>query len=346
MKEMGQTGQIMERALAQTEKKMKQIAQGVLKDKLSGTMVREALAAPGKMLRPQMLILSACLIDETAAAAHMEHLVRWGAILELCHTASLLHDDVIDQSPIRRGRPTLMKRYGNSSAIYAGDYVLACVLREVLKSHGEDRALLLTDGIEEMCVGEMNQTRCRYRQNVTIEQYNKNIAGKTGVLFAAACRLGAMEVTEDPKIAEEYEQLGRKLGRAFQLRDDLLDITSDAKAAGKLVMQDFREGIYTLPVLLARDHTTFGPVVRTLMKKSRKGILREEDLEALKEALLKSRAIDRVSQEIRGLLEECRHAAGHSSCLWAKKRTEAILDRLKTMEGCRASDIQGAVVKK
>jgi heptaprenyl diphosphate synthase len=224
--------------------------------------------------------------------------------------------------------------------------VLACVLREVLKSHGEDRALLLTDGIEEMCVGEMNQTRCRYRQNVTIEQYNKNIAGKTGVLFAAACRLGAMEVTEDPKIAEEYEQLGRKLGRAFQLRDDLLDITSDAKAAGKLVMQDFREGIYTLPVLLARDHTTFGPVVRTLMKKSRKGILREEDLEALKEALLKSRAIDRVSQEIRGLLEECRHAAGHSSCLWAKKRTEAILDRLKTMEGCRASDIQGAVVKK
>lgn len=331
MKIMEQTDQIMEYALAQVEKRMKRIVQGVLKDRLTRTMLKSALAAPGKMLRPQVLILSACLIDEKEAIARMEHLIRWGAIIELAHTASLLHDDVIDQSTVRRGRPTLMKQYGNSSAIYAGDYVLACLLREVLKSHGEDKALLLTDGIEEMCVGEMNQTHCRYRQNVTIEQYNKNIAGKTGVLFASACCLGAMEVTADQDIIQTYEQFGRRLGRAFQLRDDLLDLTSNTKESGKSVMQDFQEGIYTLPVLLARDHEVYGPVVRNLMKKNKKGTLVGEDLEALKEILVKSQVIDTVSKEVDDLLEECKNAAGDSSCLWAKIRTEAMLDKLKRL---------------
>lgn len=329
MKMIRQTDSIMEYALDQAEKKMKQIVRKVSKDRLTGEVLREALAVPGKMLRPQVLILSACLIDEEKARAGMENLIRWAAIVELSHTASLIHDDVIDQSDMRRGRPTLMKQYGNSSAVYAGDYLLACVLRAVLESRGEERALLLTDGIEDMCEGEINQTRCKYRQNVTVEQYNKNIAGKTGVLFASACRLGAMEVTKDQEVIRRYESLGRKLGRAFQLRDDLMDVTSSEEETGKLVMQDFKEGIYTLPVLMARDHERYGILVKGLMRKSKKGILTEEDLEQLREILVKSGAVDRVREEVNGLLSECGQIAGDSPCLWAADRVKAMLNKLK-----------------
>ena len=331
MRKSGQTDHVMENALEQVEKSMRKMARNVSKDRLTGAVIKSALAVPGKMLRPQILILSACLINENEAMAHMEHLIRWAAIIELSHTASLIHDDVIDQSYVRRGIPTVMKRYDNSSAIYAGDYLLASILREILKSHEGDKALLLVDGIEEMCAGEINQTHCKYRQNVTIEQYNKNIAGKTGVLFASACRLGAMEVTGQQDIIRQYEEFGRKLGRAFQLRDDLLDIMSSQTEAGKMVMQDFQEGIYTLPVLLARDHDTYGFSVKKLMKKNKRGNLTEKDKECLKEILLKSQAVAKVEEETARLLEECKSVVRESSCQWARDKTEAILDRLKNL---------------
>lgn len=320
---------IMEYALNQVEKRMKQTVSGVLQNKLTGAVLKQALAVRGKMLRPQMLILSAFLVDEKRAADHMDELVRWASIIELSHTASLLHDDVIDNSFVRRGRATVMKLYGNSSAVYAGDYLLACILRVVLESHGEDKALLLTDGIEEMCIGEINQTRCKYQHKVSVEQYNENIAGKTGVLFAAACRLGAMEVTQQQEMIERYEQLGRKLGRAFQLRDDLLDLTSSTEEAGKMVMQDFREGIYTLPFLLARDHERFGTEVKKLMKKNQKGNLGESELKRLKEILIESRAIEEVTEEVNQILEECKSITAASSCQWAKERAGIMLDKLK-----------------
>lgn len=326
---MEDTKKGMELLLSQVEKQMKRMIRGAAKDKLTGPVLKTALSGRGKFLRPQLLILSAYLVDEEAAERHKKELVHWGALIELAHTASLIHDDVIDESPTRRGKPTVMKSHGNSAAVYAGDYLLVCILREILQRREEERALSLTDSIEEMCIGEINQTRCKYRADMTVEQYDRNIAGKTGVLFSAACQIGVIHVTEEKAVVDRYTLLGRKLGRAFQLRDDLLDVVSFASETGKPVMQDFREGIYTKPVLLAREHSQYGNKVRALMKKSRKGTLTAQDVGELRKILEESGAICMVRDEVNELIEFCKKIIAESKCMWAQDVVSAMLEKLK-----------------
>lgn len=316
-------------ALKQVDEWIEKIACEVKQDEVTGPVLLEAVKGRGKMLRPCMLLLCAWIADEAEAVRQKKQLCRWGAIVELAHMTSLIHDDVIDQSELRRGRETLQKKFGNPVAVYAGDYLLARLLRVVLEERNRDISLELTHAVERMCKGEIAQYRFRYQPRISIAQYEWNIAGKTGMLFEASCKIGAMAVGKTGAGAQEFARIGQKIGRAFQFRDDLMDFISDEQKEGKQVGKDFEEGIYTLPVLLAREHKVYGKEVLGLMEKNACGTFGKEDILRLRELVILSGSVETVRREIERVLDECRTAIKLWGWGWAQEEMDAMLNQLK-----------------
>ena len=220
------------------------------------------LSAGGKRIRPLLLALSARACQP--AGAPELALAPLGALMvaaELTHAATLLHDDVLDVSEVRRGQETARMRWGNSVSVLAGDFVLIRALEEVLRSGipGAMPALLST--IHAMIAGEALQLSLRGRGDVRISDYTEVVAGKTAALFAFCGRAGALCAGAaaggtDPATtlyADVLADYARHLGQAFQVVDDVLDIDGDPTELGKAVLSDLREGKLTLPVLLALE---------------------------------------------------------------------------------------------
>jgi len=203
----------------------------------------------GKMIRPILLFLAARFGPSYKGTR--ERLCKLAALTEIVHMASLIHDDIIDDSPLRRGRSTVQARFGKDIAVYAGDFMLSRVMsalaREGLQRSGE----ILGRTIEEMCRGELGQMACRWDTETTIDAYLKNICGKTAALFIAAAQIGAIECGCDDRDVGYLAGIGENLGYMFQMRDDMLDFISDESREGKPVHKDFSDGIYALPVLYA-----------------------------------------------------------------------------------------------
>lgn len=148
-----------------------------------------------------------------------------------------------------------------------------------LMREGLNRAgMVIAQAVEEMCAGEIGQAMCRYKEDVTIDQYLQNIHGKTVALFRACCRIGAMESGCDERVSRMLESFGECLGYMFQMRDDLLDFVPDSSMIGKKAHQDFREGIYTLPVLLAREQPGGRRLLHPYMERSAEGTLTHADI--------------------------------------------------------------------
>lgn len=223
---------------------------------LENAAIREVLSyaagSKGKMIRPRLLLLSAQLSPEFSQ--HSENLIQAAAMVELIHMASLIHDDIIDDAPSRRGKPTVQAKFGKDVAVYTGDFLLARVLR---LSAGEQFRPVHTryaDALEHICLGEIGQDLNRYNAQVTVEQYLEHIRGKTAALFLISCGAGAELAECGAETVARMESIGEMLGMLFQLRDDLLDFTAGEAVLGKPAQMDFVEGVYTLPVLLARDN--------------------------------------------------------------------------------------------
>ena len=221
------------------------------------------LSAGGKRIRPLLLALSARACQPAGAvklaAAPLAALM---VAAELTHAATLLHDDVLDVSEVRRGQETARMRWGNSVSVLAGDFVLIRALEEVQRSGipGAMPALLST--IHAMIAGEALQLSLRGRGDVRISDYHEVVAGKTAALFAFCGRAGALcagaaaGAGAEPTTAVYADVLAnyaRHLGQAFQIVDDVLDIDGDPAELGKAVLSDLREGKLTLPVLLALE---------------------------------------------------------------------------------------------
>lgn len=221
-----------------------------------------ALAARGKMLRPALLLL--CAGEAAAAGEHGPALLRAAAAVELAHTASLIHDDITDDAPTRRGRPSVQSAYGKSAAVYAGDYVLISALRE-LAAHGDSRvAEALAACVQRMCDGELIQLSSRYDAGTDEAAYFAAAEGKTAALFELACRLGAELGGARAAEAAALSLYGRKLGLMFQIRDDLLDWTAAEAETGKRVNSDFFTGVYTLPAIHTFADARYGRRLREL----------------------------------------------------------------------------------
>jgi geranylgeranyl pyrophosphate synthase len=204
--------------------------------------------AGGKRIRPALLLLCARLgrydFDAVAPAA---------LAVELIHAATLVHDDVIDRSETRRGRPTVMATQGESAAIVVGDFYFAKAHREASRTGSPLVVDLLAGAVMRVCHGELQQQHARYQYRISLERYLRRIQLKTAALLAAACAVGAVLGDLDSGQRVRLTRYGSRLGMAFQMADDVLDYTSSEAKLGKPVGQDLLEGHATLPLLLAYD---------------------------------------------------------------------------------------------
>jgi heptaprenyl diphosphate synthase len=201
------------------------------------------VAAGGKRLRPTLVLLAGHTGDPGDP-----QLVGAAVAIELTHLSSLYHDDVMDEAEVRRGERSANARYDNKVAVLTGDYLFARA-SEVTAGLGTEATRVLARAIARLVQGQIREVRGPRPGEDQVEHYLAVLADKTGALIAAACRLGGRLAGAPPDVVEALTEYGERVGRAFQLGDDLLDITADTAVAGKAAGGDLRAGVKTLPVL-------------------------------------------------------------------------------------------------
>lgn len=204
------------------------------------------LKAGGKRIRPVFVLLS-----NQFGQYDLERAKKIAVPLELIHMASLVHDDVIDDANTRRGQLTVRSKWDNRIAMYTGDYIFAKALTVVTQLPNPRIHQILSKAIVEMSIGEMEQIRWFFESNQTIRTYLLRIRRKTALLIAISCQLGAIASEAADEVSQLLYKFGYNVGMAFQIRDDILDLTGTEKQLGKPPGSDIKQGNITLPVLLA-----------------------------------------------------------------------------------------------
>jgi geranylgeranyl pyrophosphate synthase len=206
----------------------------------------ETIAAGGKRLRPLLVLLAAGEPSPEAA----DRLVRSAVAVELIHSASLVHDDVLDRAPTRRGRPTVFATGGRTAATATGDFLFSRAFAELAAGGEADDVRALSAASSALAQGELMQREDAWDVTVSLARYLERCELKTGALFEAACRLGAL-AGGGP--ADELARFGRAIGLAFQLLDDVLDVSGPVERTGKARGTDLLDGTVTLPLIVARE---------------------------------------------------------------------------------------------
>ncbi|MFN7710493.1 MAG: polyprenyl synthetase family protein [Holosporales bacterium] len=214
-------------------------------------MASHILAAGGKRLRPLLTIAAAKALGYTG-----NRHINLAACVEFIHTATLLHDDVVDASELRRGLPTANTLWGNEASVLVGDFLFSRAFELMVEDGSLDVLRLLSRASARIAEGEVWQLTTNGDLETTEEQYLKIVEAKTSALFDAACATGATLAGAGPEDIEAFSAYGRHLGIAFQIADDVLDYQGSAATMGKAKGDDFREGKMTLPVIHAVRHAT------------------------------------------------------------------------------------------
>ena len=226
--------------LARVEERLLEIAQDsgpALSPHATGTMT-----AGGKRLRPLLVVLA-------AGGADGPGVVRGAVAVELVHAATLVHDDILDGADLRRGRPTVVASGGRDLAVATGDLLFARAFTELLAS-GADAVRALSAAGSALAEGELMQRADAFDPSVPVERYLRRCELKTACLFVAACRLGSIEAGDGGAL----DPFARDIGLAFQILDDVLDVSGPAERTGKHRGTDLLDGTVTLPFILAREH--------------------------------------------------------------------------------------------
>ena len=207
--------------------------------------------AGGKRLRPLLTLLAAASMGEVT-----DKHIKFAAVIEFIHTATLLHDDVVDISTLRRGRPTANSEFGNASSVLVGDFLYTRAFQLMVQLDDMRILKLMADVTNLIAEGEVMQLVRAGDPDTSREQYFDVITRKTAILFAAACEGAAMLSGESDEVRQRMQNLGLKLGIAFQLIDDVLDYEGDPETTGKNVGDDLSEGKPTLPLIHAMQHAS------------------------------------------------------------------------------------------
>ncbi len=223
-----------------------------------GKHAQATISAGGKRLRPLLVFLSA-----GPSRAERPGVLRAGVAVELIHSATLVHDDVLDHAPLRRGRPTVMAMAGRDMATATGDLLFSRAFAELVANGSAVQIRVLSRAASALAHGELMQRADAWGADTTRERYLERCDLKTARLFEAACRLGALQTGAD---VERLGAFGRRIGLAFQLLDDVLDISGPTARTGKHRGTDLLDGTVTLPFILARqrDHGLRALDVRTI----------------------------------------------------------------------------------
>lgn len=257
-------------------------------------------ATGGKMLRPALFLMGS-RFGPSADAQKKQSLLTLAAAIENLHLATLIHDDVVDESRLRRGKETIQARYGKEFAVYMGDYLL-CQCFLMLSDHAYDKETLkvLSSGVSRVCLGEIRQYQNRHNAELTLRDYKKIIAGKTAALFAVSLFSGAREAGAEERTTKTLARIGYCVGMAFQIVDDLLDYQGDTAVFGKNTLIDLQKGYYTLPLLLGIKGSR-GAEIRRILDQ---GVLRPGDAGELGRLLKESSALKASEKTAAGYMHK------------------------------------------
>jgi octaprenyl-diphosphate synthase len=235
-------------------------------------------AGGGKRIRPMLLLLSSKLFDYSGRGA-----IKLGAVMEIIHTATLVHDDIIDEAQTRRGRPAANTQWGNSKCVLAGDWLYMQAFKIAVQERNFRTLDTLIELTQQMVEGELLQME-KLGKLISLDEHFDLIYRKTACLFSVCMRIGAILGDASPEQEENLAQYGRDLGMAFQIVDDVLDLTASESVLGKPVASDLREGKVTMAVIHAlercspREREMISTVVR---EQAFDGVSHEEILEIL-----------------------------------------------------------------
>jgi geranylgeranyl pyrophosphate synthase len=243
-----------------------------------GEEAEATLTAGGKRLRPLLVLIAA---GDSAG----EQAVRAATAVELVHMATLVHDDVLDGAPVRRGRPTVVARSGRDRAMGVGDLLFSRAFAELAVDGGEAEVAELSSASVALALGELAQRRDVYDTSISVERYLERCSLKTARLFESACRVGRL--ASGAPGTEEIAAFGREIGLSFQLLDDVLDVTGPPERTGKARGTDLLDGTVTLPLILARR---LDPSLESVELRG----LDNADAEALCDRIAFSGALDHV----------------------------------------------------
>jgi len=262
------------------------------------------LLGHGKRLRPLLFVLSCRLCSNYGEGAY-----RLSTIFEYVHTASLLHDDVLDNAEIRRNKPSVNHVWGNHAAILEGDFLSSKASSIAVGSNSSLLLKKLTDTSMQMVEGQILELSYTHNWNISKEEYMEIITAKTAVLISAACACGAIISGAEADVEESLARFGLNMGIAFQLMDDLLDYTSSKEVFGKPVGKDLREGKITLPLIytLLSLEESERTRLESLFKNQRAA---EEDYRNLIEIVKSNGALDQIRDEAQTYVNK---AAGYLS---------------------------------
>jgi geranylgeranyl pyrophosphate synthase len=277
--------------LGLAEQRLSAVAAGqgaVLAEHAGGT-----LAAGGKRLRPLLVFL--CGGGEQPD----EHLVAAAAAVELLHMATLVHDDVLDQAGLRRGNPTVFATAGRDAATATGDFLFSRAFSELAATGQADAVRSLSVASSALARGELIQRADAWADDVTTERYLARCGLKTGSLFAASCRLGAILGRQGEAAETGLAAFGERIGLAFQILDDVLDVSGPAERTGKQRGTDLLDGTVTLPLILARQRDA------AIDRVDLRSIADPRDAEALCDHIARTGALDDARLQA---LEHVRHA--------------------------------------
>lgn len=268
-----------------------------LRNKEVEFVLKDMLDSGGKMIRPAYTIL----FSEFGPDHDKKRAQALAASIELLHTATLIHDDIIDDAPTRRGKKSIQSKYGKDAAVYAGDYLFTVSFRLTAQyANTVNQFEINTRGMERILMGELDQMNLYYKLDMTIRQYLTQISGKTAQLFAVACYSGAIEGGVTEIEARNAYYIGSHVGMAFQLLDDILDYTQTTEGFGKPVLEDVRQGIYTAPLIFAmrNKRSKFEPIL------SKQDKMTDEDIKTVQELVLKFDGIEEARRLARKYTEK------------------------------------------
>lgn len=314
--------EFIQRHAERTEEAMRQDLESALvkNDPLLLEVLQYALFKGGKRLRPVLAILSSRLCGRDD-----ENLYLLAATFEYLHAGSLIHDDVIDHAENRRGKESVVKKYGTAAAILAGDWLHARCMYLVGTLTGRKGLDIVCKATQAMVDGEFLQLRYAADPAVIEDQYFAVVLRKTAGLISATCEIGALYGNADPEQQRALARYGKKIGIAFQIIDDLLDYLGDEQATGKLAGNDFIEGKMTLPLIHALAHASTADKASLIQEiestdRDRAGCARARQLMHAADsfAFSRQRACQEIEQGIAAL--SCFDRDQHPKCLAVLKQ--------------------------
>ena len=264
-----------------------------------------SLLGEGKRLRPLLFVLAARLCGYQG-----EDIYRLSTIFEYIHTASLLHDDVLDNAEIRRKKPSANHAWGNSAAVLGGDFLYSKSFSIAISCNNFQFLKMLTDTTTRMAEGQVVELVQTHNWNISIDEYMEIIISKTALLISTACACGAIIAGAEQETVDRLSNFGLNMGIAFQLMDDLLDYTSSEEKFGKPVGKDLKEGKITMPLIytLSSLGTAESKRLEDLFKTTRAD---KEDYERLVNLVRNNGVIDRVRSQARDYVERAAGFLGH-----------------------------------